>query len=479
MATKIKSYHSIDIESTMSIQSLLANNNETSRPRDLRITVYFIVIFGGLIFCLIFFYRGSLSPIVDVLEQEFHATSSQIGKMASLFYVGYTVVQIPSGFALEILSAEFLILTAGFGFTAAAFLFGLSQDTSYASTILSIAGVLGGPVWISCLALMGQRMGNNAIPLWSGIQLFYTYFFLMGMNTLQAYLWDEHYIWREVYFALAGSILLVSICFLAFNLCDNTHNDANDQSTTRHKLCFSILRERHVSSNLSLTVIKLAFCNPWNYVVGLYNFAVAAIILGFNGLWLIPFLMNKYGYERSLAVVISNLFFISSAIGGLIMGKLSTKYKKRKIFLVISSLMLGGSSLIVHLGKDTNIIIIAILNCISGCGAGCIGMIYAVVREYNVFYSCEDIAGGLVNTIGNMSGVVFPFVIGYLMDVHWMQRNGQRDEINGRRMYNANDYEFAFISIDIAIGFAIIVSLVLKETNGQTIQFKDTNNDEE
>eukprot|EP01083_Nonionella_stella_P303119 1047951_1 len=177
MATKIKSYHSIDIESTMSIQSLLANNNETSRPRDLRITVYFIVIFGGLIFCLIFFYRGSLSPIVDVLEQEFHATSSQIGKMASLFYVGYTVVQIPSGFALEILSAEFLILTAGFGFTAAAFLFGLSQDTSYASTILSIAGVLGGPVWISCLALMGQRMGITRFLFGAEFSCFYTFLF--------------------------------------------------------------------------------------------------------------------------------------------------------------------------------------------------------------------------------------------------------------------------------------------------------------
>eukprot|EP01083_Nonionella_stella_P292329 994268_1 len=439
MATKLKSYHSTDIESTLSLQSLLVNDGhtETTHPEsDLRLTDYLIVVLGGLMYCLFFFYRGSLSPIVDVLGQELHATSSEIGQLSSLFYVGYTVMQMPSGFALEILSAEFVMLTSSLGFTITASLFGLSQHILYGSIIMCIAGVVGGPLWLGCVSLIGQRMGNNAIPLWTGIVFFNTYFFLMGMNALQAYLWDEHQIWRETYYVLGGTCLLLSISFIGSNLCDKKGG--------------TIRRQRKTSSTLN--VIKAAFCNPWNYLMGLYAFSVGGVLCGMPGLWLIPFLMNKYGYERSLAVVISNLFFISSAIGGLIMGKLSTKYKKRKIFLVISSLMLGGSSLIVHLGKDTNIIIIAILNCISGCGAGCIGMIYAVVREYNVFYSCEDIAGGLVNTIGNMSGVVFPFVIGYLMDVHWMQRNGQRDEINGRRMYNANDYEFAFISIDIAIG---------------------------
>eukprot|EP01083_Nonionella_stella_P263853 895792_1 len=331
MAKRLKSYHSVDIESTVSIQSLLSNNNETIDPRiDLRITDYLIALFGGLTFCLFFFYRGSLSPIVDVLEQEFHATSSQIGLMSSLFYVGYTITQIPSGFALEILSAEFVILTGGFGFTVISFLFGLSHDTLYASTILSIAGVLGGPLWLATIALMGQRMGNNAVPLWCGIQLFYTYFFLMGMNTLQAYLWDAHKIWREVYYALAGSCLLVSIIFIVFNMCDNsnTHN------------ILPIFRKRDSSSKHNINIIKLAFCNAWNYVMGLYCFCFASLILGWNSLWLMPFLMNKYGYERSLSAVISNLFFISSAIGGLVIGKLSTKYKKRKIFLIIGSVML-------------------------------------------------------------------------------------------------------------------------------------------
>eukprot|EP01083_Nonionella_stella_P043247 116688_1 len=209
MATELRSYHSLDIQSI----SLLSSDETPRSKSNLHITVYFIVLFGGFIYCLLFFYRGSLSPIVDVLEQEFRATSSQIGQMSSLFYVGYTITQIPSGFALEILSAEFVILTGGFGFTVISFLFGLSHDTLYASTILSIAGVLGGPLWLATIALMGQRMGNNAVPLWCGIQLFYTYFFLMGMNTLQAYLWDAHKIWREVYYALAGSCLLVSIIF--------------------------------------------------------------------------------------------------------------------------------------------------------------------------------------------------------------------------------------------------------------------------
>eukprot|EP01083_Nonionella_stella_P175837 613562_1 len=292
MATELRSYHSLDIQSI----SLLSSDETPRSKSNLHITVYFIVLFGGFIYCLLFFYRGSLSPIVDVLEQEFRATSSQIGQMSSLFYVGYAIIQIPCGFALEILTSEFVILTGGLGFSIASFLFGLSQDILYASIILFIAGVLGGPLWLACIALIGQRMGNNAIPLWSGVMLFYTYFFLMGMNTLQAYLWDEHHIWREVYYVLSGICLLVSASFFVSTMCDK-HSYASDNDTT----CLPIFRQRDSSSNLSITVIKSAFCNLWNYVLGMYFFSFAAIILGFNGLWLIPFLMNKYGYERPLA----------------------------------------------------------------------------------------------------------------------------------------------------------------------------------
>eukprot|EP01083_Nonionella_stella_P043246 116686_1 len=334
MATRLNSYHSIDVDSTLSIQSLLPNTKETTNVNsrfDLRITDYLLALFGGLIYCLVYFYRGSLSPIVDVLEREFHATSSQIGQMSSLFYVGYVIVQIPSGFALEILTPEFVILSAGLGFAIASFLFGLSPNIEYASIILSITGVLGGPVFIAYNALIGQRMGNNALPLWSGIMLFYTYFFLMGMNTLQAYLWDEHHIWRKLYYVLGGVCLLISASFFVSSMCDNyahvrRQNNGNDailltenDEQHKHRLCLSICRERDTSSKFSITVIKAAFCNPWNYALGLYVFSFAAIIYGFNGLWLMPFLMNKYGYERSLAAVIANLFYISSAISGLVL----------------------------------------------------------------------------------------------------------------------------------------------------------------
>eukprot|EP01083_Nonionella_stella_P239747 838814_1 len=134
--------------------------------------------------------------------------------------------------------------------------------------------------------------------------------------------------------------------------------------------------------------------------------------------------------------------------------------------------MLCCSSLIFHLGPDTNIFIIATLNCIAGFGAGICGVVYTMVREYNTFYNCEDIATGLVASIVNVAGIVFQSAIGFLMDIHWTQRHGQIDGVNGKRIYTANDYEFAFISLDIAIGFAIIISLIVKETNGKMVEFK-------
>eukprot|EP01084_Bolivina_argentea_P320274 555676_1 len=457
-------------------------------PKKEHWTDYSIIISSGLTYCFVFFYRGSLTPILDVLEEELHTTSSGIGLMSSLFWAGYFMMQLPSGFILEIFTQEFIILFGLLSLTATSFLFAFSTNILYASIILTTSGILVSSGFLAMISLIAQKLGNNYIPVWNGIIYFFTYCFLFGMNTLQSYVWDNYGIWRETYYVLSGLCLFLSILFVVLNLFNYNYYKNNipvtshykikpdnievSQSDQQRKSCLPICRIRDDVSSFSskCSLLKIALCNHWNYIIGVYMFCLHALPLAFNGLWLTVFLMTKYDYERSMASIVSNTFYFSSAFCGVIMGKLSTKYKRKKIFMVIASLFCCCSILIIYLPANTHVAVIIVLNCISGAGCGVFSICDAITREYNEYYNCSDVSGGIVNTISTSAGFILQFIIGYLIDVSWTKRNGEINE-NGDRIYVAEDYEFGFIIIPIVLGVAFILSLVAKETYGQNLEY--------
>eukprot|EP01084_Bolivina_argentea_P300722 518619_1 len=353
--------------------------------REAHFSQHAIILLAGLIYSFVFFYRNSLAPILDVLEDEFHATSSEIGMMSSLLWLGYFTLQFPAGFVLEKFAVEFVIFVSAVGLSIASLLFGISTDITFASIALALSGVSVSCVFLATIALVGQKLGNNYIPIWNGVIYFYTFHFLLAMNYVQSWLWTKHSLWRHVYYGVSGSVLFISIIFLIVKMCtkrhelmyanriykkepsagaieesveleeskpsggeqkldapspvvsiQSDHNSsskpllATDSDNIRWYMSVYRTRVEKSGSNLGCKLIKAALCNHWNYIVGMYVFSVAALLYAFNGLWLIMFLMTKYKIERGVASIVSNLFYISSAVFGVIIGQLSTKYKKKK-----------------------------------------------------------------------------------------------------------------------------------------------------
>ena len=81
------------------------------------------------------------------------------------------------------------------------------------------------------------------------------------------------------------------------------------------------------------------------------------------------------------------------------------------------------------------------MNILSGIGCGIIPIGFALVREYNDFYKCSDVASGITNTIGKSSAFVMQWLMGILIDYNWENRNGGFDEHN-ERDYNVNKYSY-------------------------------------
>ena len=72
----------------------------------------------------------------------------------------------------------------------------------------------------------------------------------------------------------------------------------------------------------------------------------------FNGLWLINYMRLKYDLNRQTSTMISNTFWLSYAVGNVIIGKLSNKYKKRKIFYLLTMFILFVPPSVIVYGNE-------------------------------------------------------------------------------------------------------------------------------
>ena len=78
----------------------------------------------------------------------------------------------------------------------------------------------------------------------------------------------------------------------------------------------------------------------------------------------------------------------------------------------------------------------------------------------------------VITEASGFAGYIMPYIIGMMMDYNWEQRGGQTD-INGDRIYIVEDYNYGFILIPICCCIYLLNALIIKETNGNIIQWND------
>lgn len=186
----------------------------------------------GVLYAANFWYRASFGPILDVLQSEFHATSGQIGLMTALFWFGYVLLQIPSGLLLQSVTVEFTIIVSTLLFAVTTLLFAVPfnvESIILPSGIMILSGIATAPVFLASTKLIARRSGPNAVPFVGGIiQLLAAAVQALG-NMLQAFLWQKHGIWREMYF---GCSMLTLLLFVGLYVFGSTKTAARSNERT-------------------------------------------------------------------------------------------------------------------------------------------------------------------------------------------------------------------------------------------------------
>ncbi|WP_335488490.1 MFS transporter [Bacillus sp. JJ1773] len=345
-----------------------------------------------------------LNPILGNIGLEYNLNNSQLGLVNSIFFLTYTIAQIPAGAFSDkfgrkkLLVIGFILygiltgisgLMAGFtGFLVARAIAGLSSATYY------------GPQFaLSSEAIPEKRrtVGSAIINSGSGLGV------ALGFILSSTLVLEKGMSWSVPFYIFGVLTVLVGI-LISVLVKEKNPDKASNESKLLEKSpnkgekvsVLSLLKNR----NLLITFLVL-FCS-------IYGFTVVVT-------WLPKFLETERGFHGSQVGLISALVPLASIPGALIASYISDRLGRKKPFafvLIPIAAIALWATVYVH---DTALLITALLVYGFFGKIALDPLLIASVSE-NVDKSAYGLAFSLFNFMGMMSSIIAPWFVGFLAD---------------------------------------------------------------
>jgi len=395
---------------------------------------------------LFFFYawvlRVAPSVMVTELMRDFAVSGAILGSLSAFYFYGYSTMQVPVGLLMDRFGPRRLLTISALACTAGCLLFAASGDALSASLSRLIIGAGAAFGLVGAMTIAGQWFPMHRFALLSGLAM------MMGMiggvfGQAPARLSVEAFGWRETMtaFSLGGLVLAVAAW-----------------SFVRDKPVVDGVHQRSVWQSLGIVVSNR---QVWlNAVAGI---GTTAPLLGFAGLWGVPYFETRYGIDRTSAAGMTSTMLIGLAIGSPFFGWLSDRLQRRRLPLVFGLLIcLVSFSALVYL-PDVPIGMATMLALVCGFGAASQITCFAAARE-SIPGSLSGTALGITNGLVTSAGAVFQPLIGALLDAGWAEETQ-----GGARVYDLAAYQYAFVAVTIGSVVGLMSGLATRETYSQPL----------
>jgi MFS family permease len=198
--------------------------------------------------------------------------------------------------------------------------------------------------------------------------------------------------------------------------------------------------------------------HPQTWLVALAGLGTSSPLLGFAGLWGVPFLETAYGLPRTLAATLTSMLFVGWGVGAPFFGWLSDRIGRRR------PPMLWGLVL--------ETVVLVVLIYVPGLPTPALGSLcfligffgssqivcFALVKE-NHPAGLSGTAIGFVNTMVTGAGALFQPLVGLLLDLAWAGETA-----HGARIYDTGAYRLALASLVACCVGGFLCLLAVRET---------------
>ncbi|MBU0744229.1 MAG: MFS transporter [Gammaproteobacteria bacterium] len=383
--------------------------------------------------------------IADDLMRDFAIDATKLGLMSGCFYYAYMPLQLTTGILLDRYSTRVILTCVTTICAFGVLLFAFAPNIYIAALARFIIGGASACSFIGVLQLAIRWVPPAYFALFAGIiEMMGAFGGALGSKPFAILL--KYFDWRTATlgFAYIGFLLAILIAIFIRN-----------QPKGLKKITPIKSDKNFIWHNL-----KIALRNRETWTIGIYSFLVWTPVITFAALWGAPFLRLSCNLSNIEATRAIAYMWIGIALTSPFIGWLSDFITKRCI--IMSACAIAGAISMTLVIFITNIqpITLNILMFVIGSASAGQALSFALLKD-NKPPNIIGTANGFNNMCVVSSGLIFPVLIGKILDLNW-----QGIIQNDIHVYSLSSYQIALSTLPICYFIAAIISIFfIKETH--------------
>ncbi len=392
---------------------------------------------GAMFFFYAWVLRVAPSVMITELMRDFAVGGAVLGNLSAFYFYGYAGMQIPVGLMIDRFGPRRLMTIAALVCASGCVLFATSTAFWAVAAGRFLIGASAAFSLVGSMAVAGQWFPPRRFALLSGLAM------MMGMaggvfGQAPLRLSVEAYDWRTTMLMLAAGGVLIAISAWA------TVRDKNRGSGGLLPLLRGLSRVAR---------------NPQTWLIAVAGLGASTPLLGFAGLWGVPYLAATHGLDQTAAAAVTSTVFIGWGAGAPLFGWFSDRIGRRRAPYVIGMVLCTVSIAAIVYIPSLPIPMIVTLCFLCGLGGSAQIIGFAAAREHNPA-ALSGTAIGLVNCLVTGAGAIYQPLTGWLLDLGW---KGQ--VAAGARIYDAAAYQYALTAIVAGTLVALLCAMAIRETH--------------
>ncbi|WP_425058762.1 putative galactarate transporter [Sporomusa carbonis] len=424
------------------------------QPRTKFRWVVLAIIF--LFYMINFADRTNIGVVLPAIKNEFGVSNFEAGALASFFFLGYAVTQIPAGFWISRFGTRGLVSLSILGFSIFTFLIGTSASATAMKWFRLGLGLCEGPSPVGGSATIKNWYPPQERATATGVFMGATSLALMAVPPLAVWIM-VHYGWRYVFYCFAiPGIILSAVWYMLVH----THPEdspycspaeveyiktTSSEIKTEEKATGSLgwLDTLIRAKKVRLLETNAQVFKSWNVIgISLTYFFIGFVTYGMM-IWIPSYLVNAKGYSLVGMGWVAAAPWVGALIGQIGGGMLSDKLllKRRKPNMMIAPLaFIAMMAILVNVPNDVTLLTITLFTTglLLNIGWSCYWAYPMGLTTGNTY----PVAIAVMASIGNLSGFFSPMIAGYLLDA-----------------YKSYDFVFYFFGACALLSFLVVSTI--------------------
>ena len=357
----------------------------------------------------IWIYRAALSPVYPQINESLggNISDTALGSIASFYFFGYVIMQIPAGFLVDKIGKKTVLLPGFVVFALAALLISQASSISMIYTGSFLAGIGCGSFYGSAYSLTSQNIPkekksfstaivNSGSAVGSGFGMILSSFIVIQMNMP----------WQTMMYLSAFLIVCMTIAF-ALVIRSNKEDVAFLESQ-------AAAEEETTDQPNEIVSLSTLFSLRMLFTYVLYFATCYAYYMTVT--WLPNFLGTERGFQGVAIGFSSSLVAFASIPGALFFSRLADKYMHKKVTFIVILEVLAALMLLVTVQATNSTFLMIALILYGFLGKLAVEPIIISWLGENAPKVGVGTTLGVFNFFGMMSSVIAPTLTGSISD---------------------------------------------------------------